>query len=204
MPMNSPAPLQPPLPNIGGEHVTANYRYIAAYNEVVARISQRQQTLTLFVAIFTGLVTALIASRDLFRAQSLALDWLMAGFPAASVALSLLNAKYERLLSILRGYLAALEQVREAHRLLPSYNCDPVLISQANYARRNHDFTCATLIMAYNAVALGIFSSISPVHDALFFGVMAAVGLAALAAVLMHLSLGRVRYQPAQPRSTTP
>lgn len=190
-------PTHPPISNIGGEHVTANYRYIAAYNEVVARISQRQQTLTLFVAIFTGLVTALIASRELFRTQALALDWLMVGFPAASLSLTLLNSKYERLLSILRGYLAALERVRDAHLILPSYNCDTTLIGQANSARRHHDITCATLIVAYNLVALGIFSSITPSADAIYFAVLAGVGIVALACVVAHIRMGRSRYQPA-------
>ena len=194
--MSAAATLPPPISTIGGEHVAANYRYIAAYNEVVARISQRQQTLTLFVAIFTGLVTALIASRELFATKALALDWLMVGFPAASVALTLLNAKYERLLSILRGYLAALERVGGAHLLLPSYNCDVALIGQANAARRHHDITCALLIVAYNLVALGIFSSITPKADAMYFAVLAGVASVALTCVIAHIRMGRSRYQP--------
>ena len=190
------AATHPPISNIGGEHVTANYRYIAAYNEVVARISQRQQTLTLFVAIFTGLVTALIASRELFRTQAMALDWLMVGFPAASISLSLLNSKYERLLSILRGYLAALERVRDAHLLLPSYNCDATLTAQANSARRHHDITCATLIVAYNLVALGIFSSITPVANAVYYAVLTGVGGVALVCAIAQIRMGGRRYQP--------
>jgi len=194
----SQADVHPPILNIGGEHVTANYRYIAAYNEVVARISQRQQTLTLFVAIFTGLVTAFIAGRDLFRTQPFALDWLMIGFPAASVSLTLLNSKYERLLSILRGYLASLERVRDAHLVLPSYNCEPGLIGRANNARRHHDFTCATLIMAYNAVALGIYDSIASHEDIAFIVVLVTVTSVALACVVAHVRLSKVQYSPAQ------
>jgi hypothetical protein len=190
--------VHPPITNIGGEHVTANYRYIAAYNEVVARISQRQQTLTLFVAIFTGLVTALVAGRDLFRMQAVALDWLMIGFPAASVALTMLNSKYERLLSILRGYLASLERVHNAHLLLPSYNCNIDLVSQANAARRQHDLTCATLIIAYNVVALGIYYSVASHQDLAFMAVLAVVASVALACVVAHARLGRVRYMPSK------
>jgi len=190
--------VHPPISNIGGEHVSANYRYIAAYNEVVARISQRQQTLTLFVAIFTGLVTALVAGRDLFRMQAVALDWLMIGFPAASVALTMLNSKYERLLSILRGYLASLERVQNAHLLLPSYNCNVDLVSQANAARRQHDLTCATLIIAYNVVALGIYYSVASHQDFAFMAVLAVVASVALACVVAHARLGKVRYVPSK------
>lgn len=50
-----------------GDYVLTNFRYLSAYNELVARISQRQQTLALFVAIFTGLVTALIATKELLN-----------------------------------------------------------------------------------------------------------------------------------------
>lgn len=194
--MNTTTPIVPPLASIGGEHVTANYRYIAAYNEVVARISQRQQTLTLFVAIFTGLVTALVASRDLFRTQALALDWLMVGFPAAALALTLLNRKYERLLSILRGYLGALERVCDAHLILPSYNCDAGLVQQANLARRGHDYTCATLIVAYNVVALGIFCSITPHEGFGFYAVLIGVGAVALGTLVAHLQLTRFHFTP--------
>lgn len=190
--------VHPPISNIGGEHVTANYRYIAAYNEVVARISQRQQTLTLFVAIFTGLVTAFIAGRDLFRSQPMALDWLMMGFPAASISLTSLNRKYERLISILRRYLASLERVREAHKVLPSYNCDPGVIGEANAARRQHDFTCATLIAAYNAVALGIYDSIAPRDGVAFIAVFLVVVIVALGCIVAHVRLSQSQYRPAQ------
>lgn len=189
-------PLPPPVASMGGERVAANYRYIAAYNEVVARISQRQQTLTLFVAIFTGLVTALVAGRDLLKGPGLTLDWLMLGFPAASVALTLLNTKYERLLSILRGYLAALERIGNAHEMLPSYNCDAGLIAQANTARRHHDLTCATLIVTYNGIAVGIFSSLSPLNNALASGVLGLIVIVALACVVTHFRMHRHRYQP--------
>lgn len=188
----------PPVLDIGGEHVSANYRYIAAYNEVVARISQRQQTLTLFVAIFTGLVTAFIAGRDLFRAQPVALDWLMMGFPAASISLTLLNTKYERLISILRAYLASLERVGGAQAVLPSYNCDVRVIGQANAARRQHDFTCATLIMAYNAVALGIYDSIATQDGIAFAAVFMVVATVALACIVAHVRLSRSQYRPAE------
>lgn len=183
-------------PVAGSEHVSANYRYIAAYNELVARINQRQQTLTLFVAIFTGLVTALVAGRELFSQRLLSLDWLMVGFPTASISLTWLNSKYERLLSLLRGYLGELERVGDAHLRLPSYNRDAGLMAQANTARRGHDLTCAALILAYNIVALGIFCSITPPSGAGFYGVVVGVSVVALATAFAQLRLTRFYFVP--------
>ena len=45
------------------DHVAANYRYIAAYNEVTARVSQRQQSLVFYATLVFGLLAALLASR---------------------------------------------------------------------------------------------------------------------------------------------
>jgi hypothetical protein len=41
--------------------VDANYRFVAAYNEVNARIAQRQQALALYVSIVIGLLAATVA-----------------------------------------------------------------------------------------------------------------------------------------------
>jgi len=177
-----------------GDYVSSNYRYVATYNEVVARISQRQQTLTLFVAIFTGLVTALIATRDMFRTSHASIAWLMVGFPFASIALTLLNYKYENLISILRSYLASLERVKDAHLFLPSYNCDAAYIGQANRARYFHDLTCAALILAYNGVAVGIYIAICPPGVTPYPAAIAGVVLVGAACVLAHLRLRRIHY----------
>ena len=155
-------------PPPSGDYVLTNFRYLSAYNELVARISQRQQTLTLFVAIFTGLVTALIATKELFKTGDSTVEWIIAGFPFATISLTLLNYKYEQLISILREYLSDLEQVKDAHLFYPSYNCSEKYIKRANKARHFHDLTCATMIIAYNAVAIGIFQAISHTHSSSF------------------------------------
>lgn len=41
--------------------VDANYRFIAAYQEINARINQRQQALTLYVTLVVSLLAALVA-----------------------------------------------------------------------------------------------------------------------------------------------
>lgn len=184
----------PPTPPTG-DYVLANFRYLSAYNELVARISQRQQTLTLFVAIFTGLVTALIAARGIFQANQVSEAWLMAGFPFASIALTLLNYKYENLLTLLREYLAELERVQGADGFFPSFNCNPAYVKRANRARHFHDLTCALLILAYNIVAVGIYEVIRQPGNRAELLAEIAVGAVGLACVLAHFGLRWAQYR---------
>ena len=65
---------------LASDYVSANYRYIAAYNEVNARIAQRQQALSVCIALIVGLVAALVASRRIETA-SLPVEWIICGFP---------------------------------------------------------------------------------------------------------------------------
>jgi hypothetical protein len=181
-----------------GDYVLTNFRYLSAYNELVARISQRQQTLTLFVAIFTGLVTAVVATRDVFRTSHSSIAWIMIGFPCASIALTLLNYKYELLLSILREYLADLEAVKDAHLHYPSYNHDPAYMERANNARQFHDLTCAVLILAYNAAAIGLYISICGTTVQPYPLVIWGVALTGLTCFVAHLFLRRVHYHPSK------
>jgi hypothetical protein len=185
-----------PLPT--GDYVLTNFRYLSAYNELVARISQRQQTLTLFVAIFTGLVTAIVASREMFKANHPTVAWIMVGFPFASIALTMLNFKYEMLISLLREYLAELERVKDSHLSYPSYNCDPGYMKRANQARHFHDLTCAMLILAYNVAAIGIYMSLSGETESNQL-VVWGVGIIAGACFVAHLCLRFVHYKPVHP-----
>lgn len=179
-----------------GDYVLSNFRYLSAYNELVARISQRQQSLALFVAIFTGLVTALILTREIFKSEHSAIVWLMIGFPMASLILTFLNYKYETLISLLRHHLADLERVKEAHLHLPSYNCNAGIMDRANRARFFHDLTCAILILSYNTAAVGIYVSICdpsmPPNRLVIFG----VGAVALGCFVAHLFLRAIYYRP--------
>jgi hypothetical protein len=183
-----------PLPT--GDYVLTNFRYLSVYNELVARIGQRQQTLTLFVAIFTGLVTAIVATREIFKTNPATIVWLMVGFPFASIALTLLNFKYETLISLLREYLAEQESIKDANLHYPSYNCSPAYMKRANRARYFHDLTCALLILAYNIAAIGIYSSITPETNPSFLVVTLGVGLTAVGCFAAHLCLRYVHYRP--------
>ena len=177
-----------------GDYVLTNFRYLSAYNELVARISQRQQTLTLFVAIFTGLVSALIATREIFKFNQVSVVWLMVGFPFASIALTMLNYKYESLISILREYLSDLERVKDAHLHFPSYNCDSRYLTRANRARHFHDLTCALLILAYNLVAIGIYNVIQQPSTQSGLFVQIAIGAVGLFCVIAHIRLRKAQY----------
>jgi hypothetical protein len=192
--MNAPTP---PVP--AGDYVLANFRYLSAYNELVARISQRQHTLTLFVGIFSGLITALILTRDIFRTDHASIVWLMAGFPLASIILTFLNYKYETLISLLRSYLAELERVKGAQLAMPSYNCDADYMRKANRARYFHDLACAALLLAYNTAALGTYVSVCGHTLAPYKSVLALVGAIALACFIAHLQLRRIYYMPKDP-----
>lgn len=180
-----------------GDYVLSNFRYLSAYNELVARIGQRQQSLALFVAIFTGLVTALILTREIFKSEHSAIVWLMIGFPMASLILTFLNYKYETLISLLRHHLADLERVKDAHLHFPSYNCDSGIMARANRARFFHDLTCAILILSYNTAAVGIYVSICepsmPPNRLVTLG----VGAVAFGCFIAHLWLRAIYYRPA-------
>ncbi len=187
---------EPILPIPSGDYVFANYRYLTAYNECISRIGQRQQTLTLLVGIFSGLITALILTRDIFRTDHSAIVWLMAGFPMASIILTFLNYKYETLISLLRSYLAELERAKDAHLSMPSYNCDAGYMRKANPPRYFHDLACGAMLLAYNAAALGTYVSICGHAIRPYRTVLVPVAVTALACFIAHLQLRRIYYTP--------
>jgi hypothetical protein len=142
--------------------VDANYRFIAAYQEVNARISQRQQALTLYVSLTVSLLAALVALKPGADSGQLPIEWLVMGFPVASTCLAFLNYKAERAITNLRRFLAELEHLGNAHETLPSYNTDPKWSMGANKARRFHDLAAAVLVAGGNAIGLGAVIKIYP------------------------------------------
>lgn len=62
--------------------VDANYRFIAAYQEVNARIAQRQQALMLYVTLVVSLLAALVALRSASLASDVPVEWLAFGSPS--------------------------------------------------------------------------------------------------------------------------
>ncbi len=168
--------------------VDANYRFIAAYNEVNARIAQRQQALTLYVSIVVGLLAATVALRPNSGNAATPIEWLALGFPIASICFAFLNYKAERAITNLRMFLSELEQIGTANQHLPSYNTDPKWSLIANKARRFHDYSAALLVAFGNAIGLGAAKAIFPqrfIDAPEFMYVAIALALSAFVTVLL-------------------
>ena len=142
--------------------VDANYRFIAAYQEVNTRIGQRQQALALYVTLVVSLLAALVALKPNAGKEDVPVEWLMLGFPVASLCLAFLNYKAERAITNLREFLSELERLNGAHETLPSYNTHPRWAMGANKARRFHDYASAVLVAGGNAIGLGAVLKIYP------------------------------------------
>ncbi len=176
--------------------VDANYRFIAASQEVNARINQRQQALALYVTLVVSLLAALVALKPSEGHSTVPAEWLLLGFPVASICLAFLNYKAERAITNLRRFMSALERLDNAHESLPSYNTHPEWAVGANKARRFHDYAAAVLVAGGNAVGLGAVLKIYPDRVA---GSPAALWLsvaAAVASVLVVLLSPRWSFTP--------
>jgi hypothetical protein len=184
--------------------VDANYRYTAAYQEVNARITQRQQALALYVTLVVSLLAALVALKPTEKSGLIPVEWLILGFPGASLCLALLNYKSERAITNLRRFLSALEQLDNAHHFLPSYNTHPTWSEGANQARRFHDYAAAVLVAGGNLIGLGAAVKIYP-HRlteaplAVWFS-----ALIAFASVILLLQTSRWSYRPDEAASEIP
>lgn len=176
--------------------VDANYRFIAAYNEVNARVAQRQQALALYASLIVGLLAALVALRPSSTVAPAPVEWLILGFPVASICFALLNYKAERAITNLRTFLSVLEQLGGADEILPGYNTDPMWSRNANKARRFHDYAVALLVAGGNLLGLGAARVIYPQR---FIETLAFLHLAAglaLCAILLVLLTQRWSYVP--------
>lgn len=176
--------------------VDANYRFIAAYNEVNARVAQRQQALTLYVSLIVSLLAALVALRPSSAAAPAPVEWLILGFPVASICFALLNYKAERAITNLRTFLSVLEKLGGASEHLPSYNTDPMWSRNANKARRYHDYAVAVLVAGGNLLGLGAARAIYPQRFAETPGFMVLSAALAFAALLVVLLTPRWSYAP--------
>jgi hypothetical protein len=184
--------------------VDANYRFISASQEVNARITQRQQALTLYVTLTVSLLAALVALKPSGAVSDpLPIEWLVLGFPVASTSLAFLDYKSERAITNLRRFLAELEKLDNAHTHMPSYNTDPKWAMGANKARRFHDYAAAVLVTGGNAIGLGAFVSIYPEqvaeHPAMIFIAIAA----AIGSLVALLWIPKWSYIPSEVRRDT-
>ncbi|RZI85967.1 MAG: hypothetical protein EOP38_03205 [Rubrivivax sp.] len=183
----------------GKQHlVDANYRFIAASQEVNARISQRQQSLSLYVTLVVSLLAALVALKPGSGAHELPVEWLVLGFPVASTCLAFLNHKAELAITNLRHFMSTLERMSNEARELPSYNTDPKWTLGANQARRFHDHAAVVLAAGGNAIGIGAMLRVYPERMAANPVMLwITVGIAA-ASLLALLLTPRWSYRPTQ------
>ena len=177
--------------------VDANYRFIAAYQEVNARIVQRQQALALYVTMVVSLLAALVALKPAPGGREIPVEWLLTGFPVASICLAFLNYKSERAISNLRAFMSELEQLDDAHLRLPSYNTDARWSASANQARRFHDVTTTFLALGGNALGFSAAWQIYPLHGQSHPGLWLACAALAILSVLVLLWTPQWSYRPA-------
>jgi len=142
--------------------VDANYRFIAASQEVNARITQRQQALALYVTLVVSLLAALVALKPTDNKGTVPAEWLLLGFPVASLCLAFLNYKAERAITNLRRFMSVLERLDNAHAILPSYNTHREWATGANKARRFHDYAAAVLVAGGNIIGISAALKIYP------------------------------------------
>lgn len=134
--------------------VNLNFRYIAAWNEVSARIAQRQNAITiyatgsgLFLTILAGATVPESVDRTVVSLFSLLL-------PILSLCFAFLNYKHNETITLLREFLAECEQKGDAIPLkLPNYNSGDYRVRADQY-RRWHDFSAALLIVLFNVLGL--------------------------------------------------
>jgi hypothetical protein len=177
------------------EYVSANYRYIAAFNELNARTSQRQQALTIFITFFIGVLAALIAAHNTGKGSDAHIEWILFGFPVASATFAFLNYKYERIITNLRRFLSALERLGDAHLTMPSYNTNQQWVTDSNHARRFHDYACAVLIIACNSIGISAFYVLFPERFAQSLWVIMVVVVVSVLTAGLHWLLPKFGYR---------
>lgn len=178
--------------------VDANYRFIAASQEVNARITQRQQALALYVTLVVSLLASLFALKQGSGGNNLPAEWLILGFPVAALCLAFLNFKAERAITNLRRFLSELEQLQSAHEVLPSFNTHTQWSRNANKARRYHDYAAAVLVAGGSTIGLAaashLFSERLSQWPVTFW---CSVAVSTLTVIVILLS-GRWHFKPEQ------
>jgi hypothetical protein len=179
--------------------VDANYRFIAAYQEVNARIVQRHQALTLYVTLTASLLAALLALNPGHAGRELPVEWLVFAFPVTTLCLAFLNYKTERAITNLRSFLSSLERIGNAHHQLPSYNTDPRWANGVNKVRRFHDYAAAVLASGANAIGIGVVIRLYPERLAEHINLLIPLITGAVLSVIALLVIPRWSYRPIDP-----
>ena len=176
--------------------VDANYRFIAASQEVNARIVQRQQALTIYVTLVVSLLAAMVALRPLPGQAAPPVEWLLLGFPLASMSFALVSFQAERALTNLRTFLSTLERLDQGEPRLPAYNTEPRWSAHANDARRFRDLAALLLTAGGNAIGIGAAWHIHPLRLTWQDPVLLLSLVLALASLVILMITPRWSYRP--------
>lgn len=178
--------------------VSANYRFVGAYQEVNTRIAQRQQALTIYVSLVLSLLAVLVGLKPSSAGASIPIEWLVMGFPLASTFLALMSYKAERAITNLRHFLCVLERLGNANEAIPSYNANPIWSVSANHARQFQDYAAALLVLGGNLVGLLAAVKIYPGQLGGNPVALWAAGTVALASFIALLWIPRLSFTPGQ------
>ena len=181
---------------MAGNYVEANYRFIAAYQEVNVRIAQRQQALALYVTLIASLLAVMVALKPSQNSSDFPVEWLALGFPIASICLVFLQYMSERAIANLRHFLSVLEHLDNADERLPSYHLNPTWSLAANKARRFHVFAAAVLVAGSNTIGLGTIIKVYPERMAENALILWFTAIVAAGSVIALLVIPRWAYQP--------
>lgn len=181
---------------MAGNYVEANYRFIAAYQEVNVRIAQRQQALALYVTLIASLLAVMVALKPSQNTGEFPVEWLALGFPIASICLVFLQYMSERAIANLRHFLSVLEQLDNADERLPSYHLNPIWSLAANKARRFHVYAAAVLVAGSNTIGIGTIIKVYPERMADNSLILWVTAIVAAGSVIALLVIPRWAYQP--------
>lgn len=135
--------------------VSADARYLAAWSEVTARITQRQNSLYIFMAT-SGVIIGFAFSMKGFPVGARAL--VLLAVPLTAYTMALLNEKHNQTIALLRSFLALCEKLSD-NKSTPSlrdicYNWHIDFREAALGFRRYHDRAFAIAIAVLCTIGL--------------------------------------------------
>lgn len=129
-------------------------RYGAAWNELATRITLRQNALTIYVTLATGVVAILATGST--TGLKIEKDYFSLTIPALSIFLALLNFKHDKTIALLREYLRSLED-QDGDRV-HGYNTNPEFRKWAEKYRNYHDYAAVVLIILFSLIGFFVAS----------------------------------------------
>ncbi len=130
-------------------NVSADARYLGSWNEINARIAQRQALIT----IYTSLALAALGTPLLLGTGGL---WRLSyAIGPLSILFAMLLRMHERMIQILADFLAELEGPETAEAL-PRYYASDKWARPVAHTRRIHDWVCFFLVLGINGAACSV------------------------------------------------